>query len=196
MAPRSTVDPFARFDRWFRTAERAGIQLPEAAALATADRGGCPSVRFVLVKHSDPSGFVFYTNARSRKGRQLHANPHASLAFYWDPTGKQVCVSGRVEPVSREETDAYWASRPRASRLAGLASSQSATLASRARLMAHFGALRLRLRGKEVPRPPEWKGFRILPDQIEFWTRRAHRLHERELFTRTAQGWRRCLLQP
>jgi pyridoxamine 5'-phosphate oxidase len=169
---------------------------PEATALATAARGGRVSVRFVLLKNADANGFVFYTNALSPKGRDLAANPRAALVFWWDRIGKQVRVQGRVRRVSAAEADKYWRSRPRLSRLAGAVSDQSAPVESRAILVARMEALRRRLRGRGVPRPAHWTGFRVIPDEIEFWTLRAHRLHERELFTRSVRGWNRTMLQP
>jgi pyridoxamine 5'-phosphate oxidase len=192
MAP----DPIARFQRWFAQARRAGVPLTEAVALATSTRRGIPSVRFVLMKGADARGFTFFTNGQSRKGRELHENPRAEMAFYWNAIGKQVRVGGRVERVSAAEADAYWATRPRASQLAALASEQSAALPRRASLTARWRRLRLRHRGGSVPRPPHWGGFRIVPETIEFWTHREHRLHERELFTRARRGWKRRLLQP
>ena len=190
------TDPLARFQRWFAQARRARIELPEAMALATADADGRPSVRFVLLKQADARGFVFFTDGRSRKGRDLAANPHAALVFYWDPIRRQVRVEGRVERVSPAEADAYWATRPRASRLAASISRQSTTLPSRAWLVARWEALRRRYRGRPVPRPPTWTGFRVVPDRIEFWVHRARWLHDRELFVRSRRGWSRRLLQP
>jgi pyridoxamine 5'-phosphate oxidase len=153
-------------------------------------------VRFVLLKHADARGLVFFTDGRSRKGRELGANPRAALALYWHTTGRQVRIEGAVEAVSAAEADAYWATRPRPSRLAASASHQSAALGSRARLMARWRRLGRAYRGRPVPRPPAWTGFRVRPDRVEFWRHRAHRLHERELFLRTSRGWRRRLLQP
>jgi pyridoxamine 5'-phosphate oxidase len=191
------ADPIARFRRWFATAQRhAQIPQPEAMALATADRRGRPSVRVVLLKQADADGFVFFTNADSRKGREMLANPHASLAFYWHPLGRQVRVEGRVTMVSAEESDAYWATRPRESQLGGAASTQSAPIASRAALLARWRELSRRYRGTDVPRPPHWTGFRLAPTAIEFWTLRPYRLHDRERFTRTRDGWRVTRLQP
>jgi pyridoxamine 5'-phosphate oxidase len=190
------VDPFIQFQHWFTEAQRAGIRLPEAMALATADAKGQPAVRFVLLKSADERGFVFFTNIGSRKGRELYANPRASLAFYWDEILKQVRVDGQVEPVAPSEVDAYWATRPRESQLAARASRQSATLASRAQLLARWETLRHRYRDKDVPRPAGWVGYRLVPETIEFWTHRDHRLHDRELFVRTRGGWKRKLLQP
>ncbi len=191
-----TNDPFIQFQHWFTAARRAGIRLPEAMALATADAQGRPAVRFVLLKSADERGFVFFTNAGSRKGGELQANPRASLAFYWDEILKQVRADGRVEMVAPSEVDAYWTTRPRESQLAARASRQSAPLKSHAELLKRWETLRHRYHGKDVPRPAGWVGYRIVPDTIEFWTHRDHRLHERELFVRTRRGWKRTLLQP
>ena len=191
-----TVDPIARFQRWFGQARAAGILQPEAMAVATADAAGRPSARMVLLKQADRHGFVFYTNGHSRKGRELRANPRAALVIHWDRLGKQVRIEGRVQTVSAAEADAYWRSRPRASQLAALASAQGAPLASRAALVATWRALARRYRGAAVPRPPHWTGYRVVPAAIEFWTHREHRLHDRELFTRQRSGWKRTLLQP
>jgi pyridoxamine 5'-phosphate oxidase len=190
------VDPFIQFNHWFAEAQNAGIRSPETMALATEGRDGQPAVRFVLLKGADERGFVFFTNARSRKGRELRAAPRASLAFYWDALGRQVRIDGRVEPVAAVEVDAYWSTRPRESQLAAAASHQSAPLASRAHLVARWEALRHKYRGQEVPRPRSWTGYRVVADAIEFWIHRDHRLHERELFVRTRRGWKRVLLQP
>jgi pyridoxamine 5'-phosphate oxidase len=188
-------DPFVQFHRWFKQAQRV-VRLPECIALATADAAGTASVRFVLMRQADKRGFVFYTNTRSSKGRHLRARPHAAAAFYWDPIGKQVRLEGRVEEVSAAEADDYWAARSRPKQLGALASQQSAPLSSRAELIARWKALGQRFRGRTIPRPPDWTGYRIVPRSIEFWTRRAARLHERELFIRTRTGWKRQLLQP
>jgi pyridoxamine 5'-phosphate oxidase len=165
-------------------------------ALATAAGGGKTSVRFVLLKGIDERGFVFFTDTRSRKGRELDGNQFASLAFYWHPKGRQVRVEGRVEKVTPAEADAYWPTRPRQSRLAASASHQSARLYSRVKLLERCKQLAREFRGRDIPRPPYWTGFRVRPDAIEFWTNRAHRLHHREIYTRRARGWRRELLQP
>jgi pyridoxamine 5'-phosphate oxidase len=189
-------DPIAKFIRWLDDAR--GLEIPnyEAMALATAAQSGQPSVRFVLLKGIDQRGFVFFSDSRSRKGRELDANPHASLAFYWQPNGRQVRVEGRIEQVSTSETDEYWSTRPRRSQLAASASYQSARLRSRASLLARVTRLASKVRDREVPRPSEWLGFRLRPDAIEFWTHREHRLHERELYLRQGNKWRRELLQP
>jgi len=188
--------PLSRFHRWFREAARAGVEQPEAMALATADAHGRPSVRFVLLKQADENGFVFYTDSRSRKGKDLAENRYASAVFYWHPTGKQVRIAGPVEEVSAEEANRYWSTRPRPSQLAATASWQSARLLERAELVERWRELRRRFRGKAIPRPPQWIGYRIVPEIIEFWVRRNHRLHHRELFRRTRQGWKSTLLQP
>jgi pyridoxamine 5'-phosphate oxidase len=195
MAQRSH-DPIAKFIRWLNDARRLGIQNYEAMALATAARGGKTAVRFVLLKTIDARGFVFFTDARSRKGRELQGNPRASLALYWQPKGRQVRVDGRVREVTAYEADVYWTTRPRQSQLAASASYQSARLHSRAELLGRYTQLAGKLRGREVPRPSWWTGFRIRPDVIEFWTHREHRLHDREIYVRRGREWRRSLLQP
>ena len=189
-------DPIAKFRRWFAAASRAGAPLPEAMALATAAPDGAPSVRFVLLKQIDARGFVFYTDARSRKGRELAGRARAAFVCYWDAVGKQVRVQGRIEPMGTTDADAYWATRPRGSRLAGATSTQSAPMPSYAWLRGRWRRLRRELAGSSVPRPLAWGGYRIVPDEIEFWTRGAFRLHLRERYQRTRTGWRRTLLQP
>jgi pyridoxamine 5'-phosphate oxidase len=191
----SDSDPIAKFIRWLEDARRAQIPNYEAMALATAT-GGKTSVRFVLLKGIDQRGFVFFTDRRSRKGHELQGNPFASLAFYWHPKGRQVRAEGRIEEVTPEEADAYWPTRPRQSRLAASASHQSARLHSRAELVERCQQLARKFRGRDVPRPPYWSGFRVQPDAIEFWTNRAHRLHHREIYLRSARGWKCELLQP
>lgn len=194
--PADPVDPIVRFQRWFAAARRTGTPLPEAIALASADRRGRPAVRYVLLKHVDARGFVFFTDGRSRKGAELAANPAAAFAVYWDALGKQVRVEGRVTGVAAAEADAYWRTRPRESRLAAAASRQSARLESRAALTARWRALARRYPGDDVPRPTVWTGYRIVPRAIEFWTRGEFRLHRRERFVRRRGVWRRSLLQP
>jgi pyridoxamine 5'-phosphate oxidase len=195
MAKRSH-DPIAKFIRWLDEARRLRIPNYEAMALATAVRAGKTSVRFVLLKRIDERGFVFFTDARSRKGHELRSNPRASLALYWQPKGRQVRVEGGVQEVSPEEADAYWATRPRQSQLAASTSYQSARLHSRAELLGRYSRLARKLRNQEVPRPPWWTGFRVRPDVIEFWIHREHRLHDREIYRRRGREWRRSLLQP
>jgi pyridoxamine 5'-phosphate oxidase len=192
----SRHDPIVKFIRWLDEARRLGIPNSEAMALATAGRSGKTAVRFVLLKGIDERGFVFFTDARSRKGRELRGNPRASLALYWQPKGRQVRVEGSVREVSSEEADVYWATRPRQSQLAASASYQSARLHSRAELLGRYSQLARKLRGREVPRPSWWTGFRVRPDVIEFWIHREHRLHDREIYRRRGRAWRRNLLQP
>jgi len=190
------TDPFVRFRRWFRDAQRSGAPLPEAMALATATTEGVPSLRMVLLKQLDARGFVFFTDARSRKGRELRANPHAAATFHWNTMGRQVRIEGRVVELGDAEADAYWVTRPRGSQLSGATSHQSSTLARRSLLITRRNELARRYPDGSIPRPAEWRGFRIVPDAIEFWTHREDRLHHRELFRRGARGWRMSLLEP
>ncbi len=191
-----TQDPHSLFDAWFAEARLSEPNDAEAMALATADGEGRPSVRMVLLKGHDRAGFVFYTNLDSRKGGELAANPHAALLFHWKSLRRQVRIEGPVEPVSAGEADAYFASRGRDSQLGAWASEQSRPLAARAEFEARYEAVRARFDGGDVPRPPRWSGFRLVPDRIEFWIDRAHRLHERRLFERSGEGWREGLLYP
>ena len=179
---RSGHDPIAKFIRWLEDARRVKIPNYEAMALATEAGSGKISVRFVLLKGIDERGFVFFTDARSRKGHELRNNPRASFAHYWQPKGRQVRVEGRIEEVTPAEADAYWTIRPRQSQLAASASHQSARLRSRAELLERFARLAKKFKGREVPRPSYWTGFRVRPDVIEFWTHREHRLHDREVY--------------
>ena len=191
-----TDDPIHLFDTWFAEARASEPNDPDAMALATADSQGRPSVRMVLLKGHDERGFVFYTNLDSRKGSELSANPHAALLFHWKSLRRQVRVDGAVEPVSEAEADAYFASRGRDSRLGAWASDQSRPLPDRATFEARFEDMRERFDGGDVPRPPRWSGFRLIPRAIEFWQDRAHRLHERRLFTRAEHGWSEGMLYP
>ena len=189
-------DPFALFDEWFTEAKASEPNDPEAMALATADLLREPSVRMVLLKEHGPEGFVFYTNEESEKGRQLKENPNAALLFHWKSLRRQVRIEGSVERVSDEEADAYFASRARNSQLGAWASDQSRPLDSRATFEQRFEEMKRRYDGQEVPRPPYWGGYRVIPQRIEFWTDRPHRLHERRLFVRGAEGWSEGLLYP
>ena len=190
------ADPLAELERWLRRARRAGLPEPEAMALATADARGRPSVRMVLLRGLDARGLVFFTNYRSRKGAELQRRPHAAVVLYWARLARQVRVEGRVRKLSDRESDAYFASRPRGARLAAWASDQSRAIRSRDALLARYLDLRRRFRGRDVPRPPHWGGYRIEPRAIEFWAGRPHRLHERRLYTRRPGGWRLELLAP
>lgn len=193
---RAGGDPFVLFDRWFGEAADAGIYLHEAMALATATPDGVPSSRQVLLKAFGPDGFVFYTNYESQKARELEANPRASLLFHWATLHRQVRIAGRVERVSRETSEAYFRTRPRGSRIGAWASAQSEPVASREALEARFAERDAEFPGDDVPLPPFWGGYRVVPERIEFWQGRANRMHDRLLFEREGEGWRVVRLQP
>lgn len=191
------ADPVGQFKRWFGDAASAGVRAPEAAAVATATPDGVPSVRMVLVKQADQTGFVFYSNYESRKGHELAANPHAALLFYWESLGRQVRIEGRVEPASSAETALYVRSRARGSQLSALASPQSRVIASREQLEQRVVELAARHQGSELPLPDTWGGFRLIPRVFEFWQQRDDRLHDRLRYTRGADGdWRLDRLAP
>ena len=191
-------DPLKLFDSWFGEAIASEPNDPEAVALATADADdGQPSLRMVLMKSHGPDGFTFYTNAGSQKGSELAANPRAALLFHWKSLRRQVRAEGSVEAVSDAEADSYFASRGRESQLGAWASDQSRALDSRATFEALLDQVKARFEGQDVPRPPYWRGFRLVPQRIEFWTDRPNRLHERRLFTRSESGgWNEGLLYP
>jgi pyridoxamine 5'-phosphate oxidase len=189
-------DPLRQFQRWFDEARAAGIPLAEACAVATASAGGAPSARMVLLKEADARGFVFATNYRSRKGRELAENPKASLLFYWHVLGRQVRVEGSVEQVDATESDEIWLARPRASRLSALASAQSEPVASREELEERVAGLARELDGREVDRPEWWGAYRVVPDELEFWQHRDDRLHHRFRYRRRRDAWAIDELQP
>ncbi len=181
-------DPFRQFEKWFQEAEAAKIPEPNAMVLATASPDGRPSSRTVLLKGLDGRGFTFFTNYDSRKGRDLAANPFASLTFPWIAFERQVVVEGRVAKVAREESDAYFHSRPRASQLGAWVSQQSSVITDRTVLEESFKALDKKYAGVEVPLPPSWGGYRLTPEIVEFWQGRRSRLHDRLRYRREASG--------
>lgn len=192
------VDPIALFLEWREEARRVIAPEPDAAVLATINPSGLPSARVILVRQADANGFVFYTNLESPKARDLAAGAHgAALCFYWGPLFKQVRVEGRAEPVRAEEADAYWGSRPRGHQVMGWASPQSQPLpGGRGDIEQRYAELDRSLPATNVPRPPFWSGFRIVPESIEFWEARENRLHHRVRFRRATSGWTQEIIAP
>jgi pyridoxamine 5'-phosphate oxidase len=194
---RMTNDPHALFQSWMKEARASEPNDSNAMALATVGADGMPSVRMVLLKGHDARGFVFYTNRESRKAGELAGDPKAALLFHWKSLRRQVRIEGPVSIVSDAESDAYFASRGRDSQLGAWASEQSRPLADRATFEDRFAAAQARFAGGDVPRPPHWGGYRVTPERIEFWQDRAHRLHERRLFTHVGgDEWSEGLLYP
>ena len=189
-------DPCTLFAHWYRAALDAVHDEPTAVALATVGADGRPAARMVLLKGFDASGFVFYTNFASRKGAELDANPHAALLFWWPPLLRQVRVEGRVARVDAAEADAYFATRPRGSQLGAWASPQSEALTDRAELEARVTAETARHGDRDIPRPPFWGGYRLVPDAFEFWQGRPDRLHDRVHYRHGDGAWQRVRLAP
>jgi len=182
-------DPIQQFHRWFRAVERAGLPEPNAMTLATAARTGRPSARMVLLKGIDECGFLFFTNYESRKGRELAANPHAALVFYWHEVNRQVRVTGRASKLPAAESDAYFATRPHGSRLAALASQQSSVIPSRTVLERRYRELEAGYPNDGPPRPINWGGYCVHPDEIEFWQQGPNRLHDRLRYRKSRGVW-------
>jgi len=191
------ADPIKQFGNWFTTAIEAGIRDVNAMSLATSGSDARPSVRIVLLKSFDQDGFVFFTNYASEKGKQLKANPHAALAFYWIELDRQIRISGKVERTSREESQTYFHSRPVGSQLSAWASRQSDVVDGRRVLDARMAEMTERFGDKQIPLPPHWGGFRLKPDKMEFWQGRPNRLHDRFRYTRQPDGsWQIDRLAP
>jgi pyridoxamine 5'-phosphate oxidase len=182
-------DPLEQFRRWYAEAEGAEIRAPQAMALATSTADGAPSVRMVLLKGADERGFAFFTGYVSRKAGELDANPRAALLFHWDPLGRQVRVEGHVERVAGQESDAYFATRPRGAQLAAAASQQSSVLGDRAEIDDRVDELAREHEGSDVRRPDHWGGYRLVPEAYEFWQHRDDRLHDRLSYRRANGDW-------
>lgn len=189
-------DPLALFGTWFHDAVKFEVNEPNAMVLATASKNGTPSARVVLLKGYDKEGFVFYTNYLSRKGKELDGNPVAALVFHWNTLERQVRISGSVSQVTRKETDEYFRSRPRESQISALISEQSTPIETKEKLKQEAESIEERFRGKDIPAPEHWGGYRVIPESIEFWQGGANRLHDRILYQLTSSGWSKTRLAP
>lgn len=189
-------EAIAKFNDAYDRAAHCGLKEPTAVTLATSTLGGRPSIRTVLLKGFDHHGFVFFTNHESRKGQELISNPQAALCFHWQPLAEQVIVEGIAMVVTSKEADEYWKTRPRESQIGAWASLQSKSLESRAVLEKRFTEVDMKYGKKQIPRPPHWSGFRIIPTRLEFWKAQPHRLHERLVFEKRSDGWHKGLLFP
>jgi pyridoxamine 5'-phosphate oxidase len=193
---RAANEPFAQFRRWIGDALASDVIEPNAMTLATVDAGGNPAARVVLLRGWDERGFVFFTNYESNKGHELDANPVAALVFFWGKLERQVRINGRVEILPAEESDAYFAKRPRGSRVSAWASPQSQVIRGRDVLEAGMAEIERRFAGADVPRPPFWGGYRVIPSRIEFWQGRPDRAHDRICYSTSGDGWVRERLAP
>jgi pyridoxamine 5'-phosphate oxidase len=191
-----STDPFTEFARWFEEAVKAEVQEPNAMTLATASREGTPSARIVLLKGFDERGFVFFTDYRSQKGIELDRNPRAALVFYWSELERQIRITGTTSVINREESEAYFRTRPRGSRISAWVSHQSQVIDSRKQLEDRVPEVDKRYPGDNVPLPPYWGGFRLNPDAVEFWQGRTSRLHDRIRYLRVGDRWRIERLSP
>ncbi|HRO67845.1 MAG TPA: pyridoxamine 5'-phosphate oxidase [Pseudobdellovibrionaceae bacterium] len=191
-----SADPFLQLDGFVKQAAEKGLKDPNAMALATATEEGKPSVRIVLYKGLIRGGLSFYTNYEGRKGRELAGNPFASVCFFWPTLDVQIRVEGEVAPLTRDESEAYFRTRARLSQVGAWASHQSETISGTAELQAHVDEIEKRFQGREIPCPPHWGGFHLIPSSFEFWFNRSGRLHERFCFLREGSGWKRLMKSP
>ena len=189
-------DPLRQFERWYADAVASGMKLPEAMALATATRKGEPSVRMVLYRGMSRGALAFFTNYRSRKALEIAGNPRGALVFHWPELERQVRIEGVIRKTPPRESDDYFRTRPRESRLSAWVSPQSSKIPGRAFLDSRFESMRRRYAGKDIPRPAYWGGFRLVPSQIEFWQERPHRLHDRYCYVKKGKGWKMSVLAP
>jgi len=190
------ADPFLQFATWFNEAGQAGVPEPHAMSLATVSEDGSPDVRIVLLRGTEQGGFTFYTNYRSQKGREIDMNPKVGLNFFWPELERQVRILGKAERLSSHESDRYFFSRPRESRIGAWASAQSEVIGSREQLEQRYKEIEKKYEGKDIDRPPHWGGFLVIPARIEFWQGRPGRLHDRIRYQREAHGWQLSRLQP
>ena len=189
-------DPFAQFDLWYSERLATGVSYPDSFSLGTADPGGAVSVRTVLLKEYSHEGFVFFTNYESRKGSQLSKNPLAAMLFYWPESSRQVRIEGKTSRVSEDDSIAYFRSRPRESKIGAWASNQSRAIPGRSFLEARYSEFEEKFRGKDIPKPPYWGGYRIIPSWFEFWQEGFHRLHHRTVFRLQKGIWITEILAP
>jgi len=189
-------DPLEQFELWFAEASESAIRLPDAVALATVDSGGRAAVRMVLYKGISDGGLTFFTNYESRKGQHLQTTGYAAMVFYWEPLERQVRFEGPVSRLSAAQSDAYFATRSRASRVAARASIQSRPYRERTEILERYAEIDTRFKDTEIPRPDFWGGYKLVPERAEFWTGMPHRFHDRVEFRRSDGGWEWCRLQP